>query len=111
MQYDKTKDFKPFSYLGAPKLPSVGFIASTVTLVENEVLIGHDECEFQFTVEQMNTMDRGTMTFRAKDMGGGITIKKCSVSGLKMVIKLDRRVVQFGKVQVEWHSTSRKYLY
>ncbi|AWY08324.1 hypothetical protein HOT49_gp044 [Erwinia phage vB_EamM_Alexandra] len=111
MQYDKTKDFQPFRYLGAPKLPTVGFIANTVMLVEQDVLIGHDECEFQFTVEQMNTMDRGTVTFRAKDMGGGITIKKCSVSGLKMVIKLDRRVVQFGKVQVEWSTVSRKYLY
>ncbi|QZE58603.1 hypothetical protein pEaSNUABM28_00046 [Erwinia phage pEa_SNUABM_28] len=111
MQYDKTKDYQPFKYLGAPKLPNVGFIASTVTLVENDVNIGEDECEFVFTVEQMNSLDRGTMTFRAKDAGGGISIKKCSVSGLKMVIKLERRVVQFGKVQVEWATTSRKYLY
>ncbi|QZE56922.1 hypothetical protein MPK67_gp049 [Erwinia phage pEa_SNUABM_32] len=111
MKYDPKKDYKPFQYLGAPKAPTSGYLGSTVFVVENDVNIGSDECEFVFTVAQMNEMDRGTVTFRAKDSGGGITIKKCSVSGLKMVIKLDRRVIQFGKVQVEWQTTPRHYYY
>ncbi|AXG67090.1 hypothetical protein HOU09_gp046 [Dickeya phage vB_DsoM_AD1] len=111
MKYDPKKDFHPFQYLGAPKVPHTGFLGNTVNLVENDVNIGSDECTFEFTVAQMNQMDRGTVTFRAKDSGGGIDIKKCSVSGLKMVIKLDRRVIEFGKVQVEWQTTPRHYYY
>lgn len=101
--YDPKKDYSPFKYLNpTPDKPYSGFYAPTIHLVTNDVLVGNDECEFVFTHEQMNNMDRGTLVFRAKDTGGAIGIKKCSVSGLKMVIKLERRVVNFGKVQVEW---------
>lgn len=109
MHYDKTKDYQPFKYLEPVKRPTSGYLASTVHLITNDVNIGADECEFEFTREQLVSMDRGTLIFRAKDAGGGIDIKKCSVCGLKMVIKLDRRAVQFGKVQVEWHTINRLY--
>lgn len=101
--YDKTKDYQPFKYL-APEstAPIHGYIGTTTYLRTEMVNVGSDTCEFQFSPSEMNAMDRGTLTFRAKDSGGGIAIKKCSVSGLKMVITLERRVIQFGAVQTEW---------
>lgn len=112
MKYDKTKDFVPFAYLEPdPKAPSRGFYGSTGHVVEKDVLIGQDTCEFEFSPEILNNMNRGTLTFRAKDTGGTIVVKKCSVLGLKMVITLERRVIQFGKVQAEWMTVSRLYNY
>lgn len=111
MNYDKTKDYQPFAYLGPAKKPYSGFLGSTIHTVTNDVNIGEDECAFEFTREQLNAMDRGTLTFRAKDSSSAIDITKCSVSGLKMVIKLGRRVINYGKVQVEWQTISRQYMY
>lgn len=105
MNYDKTKDFQPFKYLSpVTETPIRGYIGTTTFLRTVNVNIGNDTCEFDFTREELNAMDRGTLTFRAKDEGSGIAIKKCSVSGLKMVITLERRVIQFGYVQTEWQT-------
>ncbi|QYW03693.1 hypothetical protein pEaSNUABM14_00050 [Erwinia phage pEa_SNUABM_14] len=112
MKYDKTKDYQPFKYLEPdPKAPRVGFYGSTGHTITKDVLIGQDVCEFEFKPEELNNMNRGTLLFRAKDSGGTIVVKKCSVLGLKMVITLERRVIQFGKVQAEWMTTSRLYNY
>ncbi|EBY9527492.1 hypothetical protein D5P86_00740 [Salmonella enterica subsp. enterica serovar Infantis] len=112
MKYDPQKDYQPFKFLEpAAKAPRVGFYGTTIYDRTNDVNVGEDTCEFVFTVEEMNQLDRGTLTFRAKDSGGAISILKCSVLGLKMVIKLERRVINFGKVQAEWHTKSRLYYY
>ena len=103
MNYDKAKDFKPFKYLSPPsEAPVRGFYGTVTRLRTLDVNINEDTAEFVFTREELDSMDRGTLTFRAKDSGSSIAIKKCSVSGLKMVITLERRVLNYGKVQVEW---------
>lgn len=108
MRYDPAKELKPFKYLSPEKEtpPLNGFYGITGHVVDIMVNIGQDSGEFVFTVPEMNAMDRGTLTFRAKDSGGAIGIKKCSVSGLKMVITLERRVVNFGIIQAEWITKS-----
>lgn len=111
MQYDKAKDFRPFRYLAPEKAPASGFFGRTTFIKTEDVLIGTNTCEFVFTVGELNDMDRGTVIFRAKDNGGAISPKKCSINGLKMVITLERNVVQFGKVQVEWATKPDLYSY
>lgn len=112
MKFDPAKDYQPFRYLSPdPKAPRSGFFGVTGHVRNEDVLVGSDQCSFEFSYNDLNQMDRGTLTFRAKDSGGAIAVKKCSVSGLKMVITLERLVIQFGKVQAEWNTKTVLYNY